>query len=192
MLVGSANLTARGLGYLDNANVEILCEPAPSFDAATFESGILTASRLVSDEEFGYWEGIESVPLPPDFTIDVRVEDTASTWKPSTRDPEHVWLLYNGMALDIVSEDERRLAADDLKELNLPTGVSRETFDLLVRTHLLASPFVESVRGLESIEQSEAWRSLASEWSISDSDAARSLETVRSWLASFLADFDNI
>ena len=167
-----------------------MCEPAPSFDAATFESEILNASRLIDDVELGYWEGIESLPLPSDFNAKVRVEDMASTWKPLTRDPEHVWLLYNGMALDIVSEDERRLAESDLEELNIPRGVARETFDLLVKTHLLASPLVESVKELEATDQSDAWRLLASEWSISDRDAARSIETVRSWLATFLAGSD--
>ena len=60
VLVGSANLTASGLGYSGTPNLEILWEPAPTFDTEAFEGQLQAESREVSETEFQAWA---QVPL---------------------------------------------------------------------------------------------------------------------------------
>lgn len=107
-------------------------------------------------------------------------------WRPATRDPEHVWLAYVGSQSRIVSDDERHLAQLDLDMLAIPSGLNRQEFEVWVSAQLLASPFTESVVQTEAIEDRVLWTQLAELWDITESEAARSMETVRSWVATFM------
>ena len=184
MFVGSANPTANGLNYHGTGNLEILCQPATSFDHAAFEAQLLTMSREVSDDEALLWEGIETLS-PLETLVSPTGEAVSNDWRPSTRDPEHVWLLYCGLHSRIVSEDERRLAQIDLDALTVPRGLGRQDFDVWVSTQLLASPFAESIMNAEDVDGSVLWAQVAEFWQMSVSEAARSIETVHSWLATF-------
>lgn len=184
MFVGSANLTATGLNYHGAGNLEILCQPTTSFDHTAFEAQLLTLSREVSDDEALLWEAIGTLS-PPGTMVSPAVEGVVNDWKPSTRDPEHIWLLYCGSPSRIVSEDERRLAQVDLDALTVPRGLGRQDFDVWVGAQLLASPFAESVMNAEDLEESVLWGRLAELWQMPVSEVARSIETTRSWFATF-------
>ena len=187
VLVGSANLTASGLSYSGIGNLEILCEPEASFDHAAFEAELLQGSREVSDSEFARWAALEAVLPPLDVPGRATVNGLGEDWKPSTRDPEHVWLLHRGLPSRIISDDERRLAQRDLDILAVPRGMPREAFNMWVCAQLLASPFIESVMSMENVEAPDAWAQLAKMWDMSESEAARCLETAHNWLSAFLA-----
>ena len=185
MFVGSANLTSSGLSYHEAGNLEILCEPASSFDHLAFEAELIGMSREVSDDEFLLWDALGATPLPGSLSVSAHGGTTRS-WRPSTRDPEHIWLLYCDLPARIVSSDERRLAQLDLDVLAVPRGLARHDFDVWVGTQLLASPFVESVIGGDRLEDNVLWARLAEMWNIPVSEAARSIETTRSWVATFV------
>ena len=187
VLVGSANLTASGLSYSSVGNLEILCEPGPQFDSRAFERQLLEESREVSDTEFACWNAIDVVDSPHAMPAEGSFGAEGDNWKPLTRAPEHLWMTYNGQAGGIASDDERRLALVDLESLLVPEGLSREVFNNWVAAHLLASPFVESVIELEEQEDHVAWSRLAELWDMSESEAARCLETAHNWLSAFLA-----
>ena len=185
MFVGSANLTASGLNYHGAGNLEILCEPATSFDNMAFEAELLEMSREVSDDEVLLWDALEAVLLL-EPVISLAGEGVTNSWRPSTRDPEHVWLLYCDLPSRIVAEDERKLAQLDLDALTVPQRLVRHDFDVWVGTQLLASPFAESVMNAEDVEESVLWARLAEMWKIPEREAARSIETTRSWVTTFV------
>ena len=187
VLIGSANLTRAGLGYSGVGNLEVLCEPGPQFDSKAFERQLLEESREVSDAEFACWNAIDVVDSPHTTPAEGFLGAESDSWKPLTRAPEHLWMTYNGQAGRIASDDERRLALVDLEALLVPEGLSREMFDNWVAAHLLASPFVESVIELGEQEDHDAWSRLTEMWDMSESEAARCLETAHNWLGAFLA-----
>ena len=187
VLIGSANLTRAGLGYSGVGNLEILCEPGPQFDSKTFERQLLEESREVSDAEFACWSDIDVVDSPHAMPAEGPLGAEGNNWKPLTRAPEHLWMTYNGQVGGIASDDERRLALVDLEALLVPEGLSREMFNNWVATHLLASPFVESVINLGRQEDHVAWSRLAELWDMSESEAAHCLETMHNWLNAFFA-----
>ena len=183
VLVGSANLTAHGMGYAPSANLEVLCEPAPAFDAAAFERDLLTESRSLSDADFEQWTAIARIPPP--LGPAVKAPDPLD-WQPVTRDPEHVWLVYNGHLSRIPSSDERQLARADLGQLALPSGLDRSAFDAWVSAQLLGSSIVDDVRRTEGMDKDEAWERLAEAWGRDKSEANRIRETVMNWTTRFL------
>ena len=183
VLVGSANLTAHGMGYAPSANLEILCDPAPTFDAAAFERGLLAESSPVRDAEFEQWAAIVHIPPPPGPAV--KALDPFD-WRPATRDPEHVWLAYHGHLGRIPSADEQRLAQMDLGQLAPPSGLERPAFDNWVSVQLLGSSIVDDVRRTEGMERDEAWERLAVTWGTDKSEANRIRETVMNWTTQFL------
>ena len=186
VLIGSANLTATGLGYTGMGNLEILCEPGATFDSTALENELLRDSRHVTPDELAHWLALDTIPLPPNTATNTSLESTVNAWKPSARDPEHVWMLHSKRPSRIVSMDERRLAQLDLDALAIPRGASRRGFNAWVCTQLLASPFVESVTRSEEADDAALWTRLAETWSVPKSEAARSVETIRGWVAAFL------
>ncbi len=183
ILVGSANLTQAALGYARGANLEILCPPGREFDASRFEQELVAGSRLVSDEEMSTWEAL--LQLPRDKPFHFGAED--SHWRPLTRDPEYVWLAYAGTPEQIIDGEQQPLANQDLNRMNVPAGLSRETFNLCVRACLLSSPFVNAVLQHNGYsDDGEVRLHIATTWGMSERDAARAIETANFWVMAFL------
>ena len=82
VLIGSANLTASGLGLAASPNLEILCEPGGAFDWQDFESQLLGESREITDEEFNLWE-----QYAHDEALTFSTPPNLDDWHPQTRNP---------------------------------------------------------------------------------------------------------
>lgn len=181
VLIGSANVTASGLGLSTQSNLEILSEPATSFDALDFESRLVRESHLVTESEADLWAGLTSLAVP-----DVGRQATDPVqWIPATREPAHVWLAYANILEEIPSDDERRLASQDVAALGIPEGLSRADFDLWVGARLAQSEFVRDVRDVRDIPEVEGWDALAERWDTIRSKALRTRSTIEAWLAEF-------
>ena len=185
ILVGSANVTGNGLGLSAIPNLEILCEPADSFDAVAFEQDAIRESRVVGDQEAEMWEAFAELGSQ---TVRRTREQEAnlSTWLPVTRDPDHVWLAYLGRGGDIPSADEQRLAREDLSVLMPPASLDRRQFDAWLGGCLLSSARVQDVRFVVEMEEVAAWDALSESWGVIRSEALRARSTVENWLATFL------
>ena len=190
-LVGSANLTASGLSYAHQGNFEILCEPAPSFDKEAFERLLRADSRDVSDEEFQIWNElpVDLSPLSGQMPVvtNNQMEEAwgLDNWIPQTRNPEYLWQFYTNRLSEIVIEEQRELAHSDLRILQVPIRLSQEAFTAWIRSALIASPFIETVRKTEGYHEQDAWDLLVKQWQISLPAAARALETANNWLRHF-------
>ena len=183
ILVGSANLTAAGMGYGPTSNVELLCEPGPAFDIGAFEQGLLAGTREVTDVEFEQWNALEQAPVG---ATAVAESEVPNEWRPMAREPGHVWLAYHGDTAAVVSDDERLLAARDLAALHLPPGLDRSTFDVIVGAELLSSAAIADVMRTDGLPDEIAWKQLADEWNMTKRHAQRFRETAWNWIATFL------
>ncbi|MCY3568477.1 MAG: hypothetical protein OXH38_07595 [Chloroflexi bacterium] len=185
VLVGSANLTAAGMGYGSSPNVEILSEPGSRFDPGAFERELLKNAREVSDVEFERWNALEQVPAA---ATAVAKPDEPNEWRPMAREPEHVWLAYRGATAAVVSGDERLRAARDLAALRLPPGLDRSGFDVIVGAELLSSAAIADVLRTDGLPDEVAWTQLAEKWSTTRSEAQRFRETAWNWIVTVIGD----
>ncbi len=181
-LIGSANLTAQGLGIATKSNLEIL-SPAPmEFDSATFERLLLNGGQEVSDNDFAVWQAI---PLSDTLPKAAR-ESLPSQWRPNTRDPNDVWLTYNDSNRSLASDTAEMQARADLDAIMVPHGLSYGDFKTWVASAMLASPFVSAVRTIPKESRPQSFLELSRSWGMSPGDARYAAETVDNWLAYYL------
>ncbi|MDE0066989.1 MAG: hypothetical protein OXN44_08965 [Acidimicrobiaceae bacterium] len=189
VLVGSANLTATGMGYGHTSNVEILHEPGFGFDSAEFERELLSGARDVTDREFEHWKQLEHSEITATSAAQSQDPDG---WRPMTREPAHVWLAYCGDEALVVSEDERHRAALDLSALNVPPGLDRSAFDSIVGTELLSSAAIADVLRTRELPDEVAWAQLAEKWNTTKREAQRFRETTWNWVAAIFGNISQI
>ena len=182
VLIGSANITDSGLGLAPNSNLEILSPPSDEFDSLAFERALLDQSRVVSDAEYAVWQ---SIPLVARSHVTLP-ESLILTWRPVTRDPEDLWLVYAGAAESPLPESIRRQATQDLSTVMAPLGLTRDAFSTWISAALLASAFVSEVRSISADAEPRAFIQLGDSWNMTPGDARYAAETVRNWLAYYL------
>ena len=185
VLIGSANMTASGLGYPIQGNLEILCEPGPPFLRAEFEAALKHESRVVSDEDFRTWQlcpvaDRERVPSAADVA-----GSSLDEWKPQARNPDYLWLNYSGNEARIISDEQRALAKLDLQILDVPSGLTPDSFRDWIRLSLRASPFMDAVKEFRGRTDATVWDSIAGGAGVSRSTAARWVSTAYNWLKHF-------
>lgn len=187
VLVGSANVTASAMGWGERPNLEILTRASDEFDADAFEHVLLKDARDVSDAESEYWAAITRI-RPTDMEVGQSAPTEPDPWRPATRDLKHLTLAYLGRVDDIASQDERRLAARDLKAMNVPPDLTVEQLESWATTCLLAAPFACSVLALRREDSIEAVRTLAKLYDLTGASARRDMETVNNWLSVLAPD----
>ena len=182
VLIGSANLTSAGIGIRDGSNIEILCDAPSTFDAAAFEDRVLQESLAIDADDIEAWEmaaTLSDTETPTDPW-------STTGWNPGTRDPEDVWMAYQGLGDMVTSLEQRGFALGDLQRLALPAELTRDQFDALVRARLLSSAPIYDVLAVERMSEEEASALLERQWNVERSVAYRRRETVRNWIAAFL------
>lgn len=181
VLIGSANLTGPGLGLATKANLEILSPPSSDFDSMEFERVLLSQSRAVPDSEYEVWKSIPVEPQSPS----VVPESLVLAWRPLTRDPEDLWLVYSGEEGNGLPESVLQRVAQDLSSISAPKGLDRATFSAWVSSALLASPFVSDVRLIPVDAEPTAFIQLGESWNMAPGQARYAAETVHNWQSYF-------
>ena len=185
VLVGSANCTAAGLNYEQTGNLEILCQPAESFDLDEFENQLRAEAREVSDEEFALWLACPVDAPTPDKFQGEPTTNTLEDWKPLARFPEYLWLIYSNREVEATDSEQRERAKTDLQVLRPPQGLSQEQFDYWIKACMVAAPFITSVMRVEETPQENAWEILANEWGLETRAAERARTTAQNWTRHF-------
>ena len=186
VLIGSANLTSSAMGWSHQPNLEILCRAGDDFDAGTFQWELLNEAREIDDAEFARWEAIARISTQSQSNPTVTDgQPLLDTWRPATRDPMYLELVYQGKEDTIASFDQQGAAEHDIQALQIPSGLTNEQVRTWAAACLLAAPFTNAVIRMHDLDVPSASRSLARTYRLSPTEARRAMETVQNWLAFF-------
>lgn len=181
-IVGSANLTDKALGWVADANLELL---VPCHDHGLIE---MFMSELLR----------EAYPATAEIraTISLCIPETASTgggqepWLPRCASPNELWNVYAAEGLNHVLTSAQNAGRADLKALDLPSGLDRSTFEALVTERFDRMPLVRCVMaGMGPTVNDEQGaglliRVIPGEY-IPYSDAGKAWNVFKRWLEAF-------
>ena len=167
-LIGSANLTSRGMGWATPANVELLVELPADFEGLEeWEQGLL-ASAIPASEELQEKIKLESEQIISnnmrfDFPDSADIgddEQSASQWFPRCPAPDRLWEVYSGQAQDKMVTGALAAAQMDLSSLAVPPGLPRKLFEAYVTGILKYMPIVMEIDNLaaRALPDSDAYR----------------------------------
>lgn len=148
-LLGSANVTAAGLGLSKSPNLEILTPLSiDSAVAALFLADLHAQSRQATPEIAKSVEtaaaAIQIPDLPLDPDADGEIVEHPRRWVPRFRSPDRLYDLYaDGDWWSSVKPSDPALL--DLLGMQVPRSFDRRAFDLHVRDCVLTSPVVLAI-----------------------------------------------
>ena len=199
-LVGSANLTAKALGWVSPSNIELLIEaPATHPRLVAFEQRALAEAQPATAELHALaMAAVEAIRQDRDWidqTVEGQVdalqwegeaEEHTGFWLPSLRHPSDLYRAYSG-SLDDLTTASRIAALRDLAVLDPPTGLSAKTFLAVIAASLLQMPVIARIDAFVATSQRfGAVRDLiASELGISKKEASAAWQTTMRWLLYF-------
>jgi len=137
VLMGSANLTSRGLGWCFGANVELLIEVPPN------NEDIVAVEMLLKQTAYPLTpEIVQTVlaSLPSRSAMDDLFEIDDVSWLPACRRPEFLWQIYTGgdaPVLPAVWKAGKR----DLTLLEIPPHLPRSIFEKVLKSAFISSQF---------------------------------------------------
>lgn len=200
-LVGSANLTARALGWRANPNLELLI-PAVAHDPnlELFESTLFRHAREVNPVIVEQMQQLVEAftSLPPVMIVGADEDKPQSTppidpeaWLPILRNPSLLYVCYGEKHFEL-RDEEWEMGWRDLAQLNPPTGLPEPLFERYVGLLLLQQPIVRQVDALLATPQRfGAVRQFLQTLPCAaqpDFDATRAWQTLMDWLFYFLPE----
>ncbi len=200
-LIGSANLTAKALGWSTPSNLEILVSmSATDLYLQAFETELLKNCIEVDEGIFQQFHRTvellnETKPSLPIYTFHIDLIEQSDRlisdeqWLPILRHPQDLYLAYCGK-LEKLTTTTINSALTDLQSLPVPENLTQEAFKTYVGTLLLQKPIVQTVDSFVSTPQRfgavrNLLRTLPCQ-QISEFDANRSWQTLMRWLLYFL------
>jgi hypothetical protein len=152
-LVGSANLTGRGLGWITPANVELLVHLPSDFSGLPeWEKALLESSVSVTEElrdqilrEAERLKAAGPLPRPPEVDQGSEEETAPSVWIPGCPVPERLWTVYTGGGEDTMVSSAWAAAQHDLAALSPPNGLSQPLFIAYIAGILRQMPLMAEI-----------------------------------------------
>lgn len=157
-LVGSANLTARGLGWHTPSNVELLVAlPAEFAGLAEWEHALLgsavQATEELRDRIRRQADALKEDEPPrrlPEVEDDAATEVEQTLWVPQCPTPNRLWQVYRGRGADTMVSSAFEAAQEDLAALSPPQGLTQELFTAYIAGILKHMPLLVEIDGLAS------------------------------------------
>ena len=152
-LVGSANLTARGLGWHTPANVELLVALPAEFPGLTDWEALLLDSAVVATEQLREQirkqaeQLLHNGPIShaPEVGNETEEDKRVTFWVPRCPVPERLWEVYCGGGADIMVSSAFKAAQDDLTALSPPQGLTKDLFTAYVAGILRQMPLLTEI-----------------------------------------------
>lgn len=194
--VGSANLTARGLGWHRTSNLELLIALShENTELSLWEKSVLDASVVVTsklrDEIVEEAEKLKQNYSRQNIQeVETDSFDTEGyMWYPQCSAPDRLWDVYRGKGKDKMPSSAFQAAEDDLKVLTIPGGLSEVHFNSMVASILSKMPFIVDIDKLTDSGLTDA----AAKEFIANRLAKNSLDkgldddwrTIKAWLVHF-------
>lgn len=198
-LIGSANLTLRGLGWHTPSNVELLVSLPSDFPGLTdWESALLDSAVEASEQlreqirvQVAQLEQSRPMRRPPE--VEAGKEEDTVLWVPSCPVPERLWEVYCGSAADTMVGSAFEAAQDDLAALSPPQGLNKDLFNAFVTGILRHMPlFIEidqmTSTGLTDTKAQEFLANNLSDGITSVEEYGHIWRIVKLWLAHFFPE----
>jgi hypothetical protein len=194
VLVGSANLTGRALGWSSSPNVEILTRVSASDNSVGRCLAALENARPATKEEMErirqLVDAMQSPPLPEGAEADGAI---ARPWLPTLGAPSRLFEAYVPQARGRLTQPIVDAADVDLKALDIRTGLSQDEFKEAVKVGLRTMTATKRILEAARSDLSDAaGADLVKELSSSD-DMSPQVQwaIVREWITYFLgAEFE--
>lgn len=198
-LVGSANLTGRGLGWRTPANLELLVELPLDFPGLHEWEAALLASAVPGTEELRDQIMREAQRLKqagtilhlPEVEQGTEEETAASQWIPGCPVPERLWNVYMGGGTGTMVSSAREAARHDVAALAPPHGLSEELFEAYIAGILKQMPLIAEIDRLAStgLTDSQACAFLGERLGVDASyPADQAWRVLKAWLVHFFPE----
>lgn len=189
LLLGSANLTATALGWAPTPNLELLvhaeCSAIADLETTLRGEAVQATTAMAHEVE-------QLAAMLPAVPIAESIDDLQSNfrgWLPSLRMPEDLYAAYSAGSSRLTSRSA--LAAElDLAVLELPMGLDKAQFYLLVGHRMLQQPMVRRLDEYLSVPRrfGEIRDKLAELAGFNRDEAEQSWQTVMRWMLEFRSD----
>lgn len=152
-LIGSANLTAKALGWSNQPNLELLVQlPANQPSLQQFEQELWKNCLQVNAQLYEQYLkvisqlqnqnlSINDLILPLKSDLDIAINDL---WLPTSRNPEELYLAYSGK-IDKLTNIAYEMAINDLDFLSIYPHLNKTTFNDYVGILLLQKPITQQI-----------------------------------------------
>lgn len=190
-LAGSANLTAKALGWCAQANVEILVPTDIADPSIAACLAALGTSRLATSSErdliAAEASAIAISRLPEAEEV---VPALAAIWFPKLGDPRRLYPVYAGLHLDRMMSSTIEAARHDLSALGIAEGLTEAEFHGTAGHAFAAMPAIGRLLALvESDLPDDEAMALVAETPMSDGmPPDQQWLVIREWMAHFLSD----
>ena len=157
-LVGSANLSGRGLGRKIPANLELLVELPLHFPGLSDWEATLIGSAIPATDELREQILLQAEKLKlsdkifrlPEVDLDSEEDREVSNWIPTCPVPDRLWNVYQGGGVDTMVSSARKAAQHDLAALAPPHGLSERIFHAYIVGILKQMPLIVEIDRLAS------------------------------------------
>lgn len=200
-LIGSANLTSRGLGWHTPSNVELLVALPSDFPGLTHWESALLDSAVEATEKLREQISVQVAQLaqsrpmysPPEVEDVTGEEEKTGLWVPRCPVPERLWEVYCGHGADTMVRSAYEAAHDDLAALSPPQGLNEDLFTAFVTGILRQMPFyleidLMSSTGLTDMKAQEFLANSLGEGKTSNDDYGQIWRIVKLWLVHFFPE----
>jgi len=155
-IVGSANITNRGLGIASEPNDEcaVICEKLTFHQQVSLKS-ILQRSHLVRDEDYtrirdligDYQKSSSDIDKydDVDFEIDAK-RDFLISALPMSKDIDTFFDYYSGKDTLAMNQTDYKCATHDAALYNIPIGLLRDEFDMQLKSSFFKQPFIRKLK----------------------------------------------
>jgi hypothetical protein len=152
-LVGSANLTARGLGWHTPSNVELLVALPREFPGLSDWEAMLLRSAVPATEQLRDQIRAQADELRqthpvqniPDVGNEAEEEPDTRLWVPLCPTPERLWGVYRGHGADTMVSSAFEAARADLAALAPPQGLTVNLFTAYIAGILRQMPILVEI-----------------------------------------------
>lgn len=157
-LVGSANLTSRGLGWHTPSNVELLVALPAGFpgladwESALLDSAVEATAQLREQIRMQAEQLKQTRPMycPPEVEAETGEEEAGMLWVPRCPTPERLWEVYRGRGVGTMVRSAFEAAQDDILALSPPRGLTENLFTAYVAGILRQMPLLVEIDQLAS------------------------------------------
>lgn len=151
LILGSANITNNGLAMSLNHNFEFCSITSNlNFNTLKYFNDIIQLSQYVDEKLIKkiseLTSGLEEIRanVPEDTTLKITADKFLISTLPMFRSPREIFKAYKDpSALTI---DEKVFLSHDLANYNIPSGLSEDDFNNMLKTNFNSHPFISSFK----------------------------------------------